>query len=74
MPRTNKRTCSTCAIVASALAFWLRLPLASVGDAMCCIEGENRDAAVREGSGLEKPEGVKSSLACVDEGAGAQGR
>ena len=64
MPKTNKRTCSTCAFVASTLTFELWLPSAGAADAMCCI-GENRDVVVREGSGLEKPEGVKSSLACT---------
>jgi hypothetical protein len=77
MPKTNKRTCSTWAVVASELASELRLPFAWVGDAMCCMVGENRDAVVREENGLEIPAGAKSRLACMSMGNGgarAQGR
>ena len=55
MPRTNKRTCSTCAMVPTTLAFEFRLPSAGVAVAMCCIWGEKRPVVVREGSGLEIP-------------------
>jgi len=63
MPRTNKRTCSTCAIVVSTLGFEPGLVSAENGDAMCCMGGEKRVVAVREESGLEMPAAAISRLA-----------
>ena len=69
MPRTNKRTCSTWAIVSSTLAF--EVPPAGGCDVMYGIGGENGVVIVREESGLETPVGAISRLACAGVGYGA---